>query len=248
MSHRCTKYFWNRRDFLFRSSGGIAGLALTSLLNDQALLAADLSRACSGKPVGVNPYAPKPPHFKPRATAVISLFMTGAPSHIDTFDPKPALAKYAGDTLDSKVSFDGTVRQGFPGALMPTPFTFKKYGQSGIDVSEIFPNVAKCVDEMAVLRSVFGRSNDHVQASYEMVSGQIRSGFPSLGSWITYGLGSENASLPAYVVLTDPRGAPYGGSTDWSAGFMPAAYQGTPFRASGDPIVDLKPPAGMTIE
>lgn len=218
------------------------------MLNDHGLLAADLGAACSGKPVGVNPFAPKAPHFKPRADAVISLFMTGAPSHIDTFDPKPALAKYAGDTLDSKVSFDGTVRQGNPGALMPTPFTFKKYGQSGIDVSEIFPNVARHVDEIALLRSVFGRSNDHVQASYEMVSGQIRSGFPALGSWVTYGLGSENASLPAYVVLTDPRGAPYGGSTDWSAGFMPAAYQGTPFRASGDPIVDLRPPAGMTIE
>ena len=248
MSHDCTKHFWNRRDFLFRSSGGIAGLALTALLHRDGLLAADVDAGCKGVVVGVNPYAPKLGHFKPRATAVISLFMTGAPSHIDTFDPKPMLAKHAGETLQSKTSFDGTVRQGMPGALMPSPFTFKKYGQSGIDVSEIFPNVAKHVDEIAVLRSVFGRSNDHVQATYEMVSGQIRSGFPSLGCWITYGLGSENANLPAYVVLTDHRGSPYAGSAAWASGFMPAAYQGTPFRASGDPIIDLKPPAGLTVD
>jgi hypothetical protein len=249
MSHDCKKNFWNRRDFLFQSSGGIAGLALTQLLNSHGLLAAGTSSGCSAPATGVNPFATKAPHFKPRATAVISLFMTGAPSHLDTFDPKPMLAKYAGDTLESKATgFDGTVRQGMPGALMPSPFTFKKYGHGGIDISEIFPHIATHADEIAVLRSVYGRSNDHVQATYEMVAGQIRSGFPSLGSWVTYGLGSENASLPAYVVLTDHRGSPYAGSAAWTSGYMPAAYQGTPFRSAGDPIVDLKTPAGMTVE
>ena len=140
------------------------------------------------------------------------------------------------------------VRQGFPGPLMPSPFTFKKYGQSGMEVSELFPHIGRHVDEIAFLRSVYGRSNDHVQATYEMQTGQIRMGFPSLGSWVTYGLGSENASLPAFVVMTDARGGPLGGVNDWSAGFIPAAYQGTLFRSTGDPIVDLKPPAGVSAE
>jgi hypothetical protein len=249
MSHKCSQHFWNRREFLFRSGGGISGLALAYLLEQQGLLAggagASNTDACSAAAVGVNPYAPKPPHFAPRAKAVISLFMCGGPSQVDTWDPKPALTKYAGEPIEGKVAGDVIVRQGFPGPLMPSPFTFKKYGQSGIEVSEIFPHISKHVDELAVIRSVYGRSNDHVQATYEMQTGQINIGFPSVGSWVTYGLGSEASSLPAFVVLTDHRGGPLGGPNDWGAGYMPAAYQGTQFRSTGDPIVDLKPPAGM---
>ena len=249
MSHRCSKNFWDRREFLFKSGGGISGLALAYLLGGEHLLAAPaVSDACSAAATGVNPYAPKPPHFKPRATAVISLFMGGGWSQMDTFDPKPALTKYAGEPIDGKVHGDVIVRQGFPGPLMPSPFSFKKYGQSGIEVSEIFPHLAQHVDEIAFLRSVFGRSNDHVQGTYEMQTGQINLGFPTVGSWVTYGLGSVSSSLPAYVVMTDARGGPLGGPNDWSAGFMPAAYQGTLFRSTGDPIVDLKPVAGMTPE
>ena len=140
------------------------------------------------------------------------------------------------------------MRQGFPGPLMPSPFSFEKHGESGIDVSEIFPHLARKVDDIAFLRSVYGRSNDHVQSTYEMQTGQIRMGFPSVGAWVTYGLGSESSSLPAFVVMNDYRGGPLGGPNDWSAGFMPASYQGTLFRAAGDPIVDLKPPEGMTTE
>jgi len=242
---------WSRRDFLFRSGGGISGLALAHLLNSQNLLAAEaagIGGACSATPIGSNPYAPKPPHFKPRATAVISLFMSGGVSHVDTFDPKPALTKYAGQPLDGKVGGDVIVRQGHPGPLMPSPFQFKKYGQSGLEVSEIFPRVAEHVDEIAVVRSLYGQSNDHVQATYEMQMGQTRMGFPSLGSWVTYGLGSESSSLPAYVVIHDARGGPIGGVNDWSSGFLPAAYQGTLFRATGDPIVDLKPPSSVSPE
>ncbi|RPI56800.1 MAG: DUF1501 domain-containing protein [Acidobacteria bacterium] len=248
MSHRCNKNFWDRREFLFKSGGGISGLALAYLLGRDNLLAAPPveTDACAAKAVGVNPYAPKAPHHKPRATAVISLFMGGGWSQMDTFDPKPALTKYAGEPIDGKVHGDVIVRQGFPGPLMPSPFSFKKYGQSGIEVSEIFPHLAQHVDEIAFLRSVFGRSNDHVQGTYEMQTGQINLGFPSVGSWVTYGLGSVSSSLPAYVVMTDARGGPLGGPNDWSAGFMPAAYQGTLFRSTGDPIVDLKPVAGMT--
>jgi uncharacterized protein DUF1501 len=251
MSHRCSRHFWDRREFLFRSGGGISGLALAYLLDRQGLLSAEQtgsagSDACAAAAVGVNPYAAKPPHFKPRATAVISLFMGGGWSQMDTFDPKPALAKYAGEPIDGKVEGEVIVRQGFPGPLMPSPFSFKKCGQSGIEVSEIFPHLSRHVDEIAFLRSVYGRSNDHVQGTYEMQTGQINLGFPSLGSWVTYGLGSASSSLPAYVVMTDARGGPLGGPNDWSAGFIPAAYQGTLFRSTGDPIVDLKPPAGLT--
>ncbi len=239
--------YWNRRDFLFQSGGGISGIALACLLNRDGLQAAPLKAGagCDATPVGLNPFAPKPPHFKPRAKAVISLFMSGGVSQVDTFDPKPNLDKYAGQLLNGG---DVIVRQGFPGPLMPSPFTFKKYGQSGMDVSEIFPNLAQKVDEIAFIRSAFGRSNDHTQAHYEMQSGQIRAGFPSMGSWITYGLGSQNSGLPGFVVLHDYRGGPIGGPAVWSAGFLPAAYQGTPFRSSGDPIVDLKPPTGVSDE
>ena len=251
MSHRCSRYFWDRREFLFRSGGGISGLALAYLLDAHGLIAGDeaaVADRCAAPVSGVNPYAAKPPHFKPRATAVISLFMGGGWSQVDTFDPKPALAKYAGEPIDGKVKGDVIVRQGFPGPLMPSPFTFKKYGQSGIDVADLFPHLGRHVDEMAFLRSVYGRSNDHVQGTYEMQTGQINLGFPSVGSWVTYGLGSNASSLPAYVVMTDARGGPLGGPNDWSAGFIPAAYQGTLFRSTGDPIVDLKPPAGLSRE
>jgi hypothetical protein len=248
MSHRCRRHFWDRREFLFTSGGGISGVALAYLLDRDGLLSAAAPPAdpCAAVAVGANPYAPKPPHFKPRATAVISLFMGGGWSQVDTFDPKPALTKYAGEPIDGKVKGDVIVRQGFPGPLMPSPFTFKKYGQSGIEVSEIFPEISQHVDEIAFLRSVYGRSNDHVQGTYEMQTGQINLGFPSVGSWVTYGLGSAASSLPAFVVMTDARGGPLGGPNDWSAGFMPAAYQGTLFRSQGDPIVDLKPAAGMS--
>ena len=240
--------FWSRRDFLFEAGCGISGVALAQMLSDQGLLAGDVSEACSAKPLGANPYAVKPPHFKPRAKAVISLFMTGGPSAVDLWDHKPALTKYAGEPLDGKVHGDVNVRQGFPGPLMPSPFEFKRFGQSGKLISEIFPNLGQHVDELAFIHSVYGKSNDHVQAHYEMQSGQIRVGFPSAGSWVTYGLGTESASLPAFVVINDARGGPIGGPTNWSAGYMPAAFQGTLFRAAGDPIVDLKPVAGMTVD
>src|SRR5678816_110784 len=161
------KTIWRRRDFLFRAGGGISGLALAHLLNQDGLLAA----SCDAKALGHNPYAPKQPHFKPRAASVISLFMSGGVSHLDTFDPKPALDKFAGQPLSGKGEV--VVRQGHPGPLMPSPFSFKKYGQSGMDVSELFPRIAKHVDELAWMRSIYGKSNDHVQAHYELNTGKI---------------------------------------------------------------------------
>jgi hypothetical protein len=232
------KHLRSRRDFLFEAGGGLSGVALTWLLGQDRLLA---SSACEANAGAATPFTPKQPHFAPRAKAVISLFMSGGVSHVDTFDPKPALDKYAGQPLSGKGEI--VVRQGHPGPLMPSPFTFRKYGQSGIEVSEIFPRIAEKVDDLAIIRSIFGKSNDHVQAHYELATGMIRMGFPSVGSWVTYGLGSENQNLPAFVVIYDARGGPFGGPANWSAGFMPAAYQGTVFRASSNPIVDLKPAA-----
>ena len=243
-----TKYFWSRRDFLFQAGGGVSGVALAHLLSQQGLLAAEPSAACEAKPIGNNPYALKPPHFTPRAKAVISLFMSGGPSAVDLWDYKPGLTKWAGQPLDEKMVGDIHVRQGNPGPLMPSPFEFKRFGQSGKLVSEVFPNMGQHVDDLAFIHSVYGKTNDHVQAHYEMQTGQIRVGFPCAGSWVSYGLGCESTSLPAFVVINDPRGSPIAGPTNWSAGFMPAAFQGTPFRALGDPIMDLKPVAEMTPE
>src|SRR6266545_3557690 len=222
--------FLARRGFLFHAGGGISGLGRAWLLNQDGLLAAS-SRA---------------PHFAPRAKSVISLFMSGGVSHVDTFDPKPALNRFAGQPLAGKG--DIVVRQGHPGPLMPSPFSFRKHGDSGIEISEIFPQIARHADELALIRSVYGKSNDHVQAHYALASGTIRMGYPSLGSWVAYGLGSENQNLPAFVVIYDAHGGPFGGPANWSAGFMPAAYQGTVFRASDTPIVDLKPPADIAPE
>ena len=231
-----------RRELLFQAGAGISGLALANLLGREGLLAAG--------PGGVarshSPVLARPEHFAPRAKAVISLFMTGGVSHVDTFDPKPMLAKYHGKPLAGKGRIQ--VRQGYPGPLMASPYQFKRYGQAGIEVSELFPHVGSIIDDLALIRSAQGRSNDHVLAHYEWNTGSLLMGFPSVGSWVTYGLGTENQSLPAFVVIHDPRGGPNAGTLNWSSGFLPAAYQGTVFRATGDPILDLNPPSNLTLE
>ncbi|MBI4903532.1 MAG: DUF1501 domain-containing protein [Acidobacteria bacterium] len=236
--------FGSRRQFLSESGNGMGLLGLAALLNQQGLLAGE--KGCPSAGSIETPFTPKKPHFAARAKAVISLFMSGGVGQMDTFDPKPMLDKYAGQPLSGKGEI--VVRQGHPGPLMPSPFTFKQYGKSGMPVSEIFPNVARHVDDMAFIRSVIGRSNDHVMASYELATGSIRMGAPSVGAWVTYGLGSENQNLPAYVVIYDARGGPFGGPSNWTAGYMPAVFQGTIFRSAGDPIVDLTPPASVTAE
>ena len=236
--------FLSRRDLLFEAGGGISGLALACLLNQEGLIAAPVaSQTCSGSAgVTESPFLPKAPHFKARAKSLISLFMCGGVSQVDTFDYKPALEKYHGQLLEGKGEV--TVRQGYPGPLMKSPFKFRQYGQSGKWVSELFPHMGGIVDELAFIHSAQGRSSDHTLSHYEWNSGSILAGFPSVGSWVTYGLGSENQSLPAFVVIPDARGGPFTGASQWSAGYLPAAYQGTVFRAAGDPILDLHPPAG----
>jgi hypothetical protein len=238
----------SRRNMLFTAGGGISGLALANLLGQEGLLAAPTSgdQACVAGPLNGSATAPRKPHFKPRAKAVISLFMTGGVSHIDTFDPKPALKKYHGQPLSGFGEI--VVRQGFPGPIMASPYSFKKYGQSGTEISELFPNIGSIVDDIALIRSANGISNDHVLAHYEWNTGSLLMGFPSVGSWVTYGLGSENQNLPAFVVIYDHRGGPNAGVSNWNNGFLPAAYQGTVFRPTGDPILDLRPPASIAPE
>jgi hypothetical protein len=229
----------SRRDLLFHSGGGIGGVALASLLAQDNLHGADACEESGG--VGG-----KKPHHKPRAKSIISLFMTGGVSHVDTFDPKPMLKKHHGKPLSGFGEI--VVRQGYPGPLMASPYSFKKYGQSGIEVSELFPHVGSIIDEVALVCSGWNKSNDHVLAHYEWNTGSLLMGNPSVGSWVTYGLGSENRNLPGYVVIHDPRGGPNAGVANWNSGYLPAAFQGTVFRPSGDPILDLRPPAGMPDE
>jgi hypothetical protein len=233
--------FISRRDFLFDAGTGISGLALIDLLNREGALAQEPKTCVGREAFAGSPNLPKPPHFAPRAKSMISLFMSGGVSHIDTFDYKPALAKYHGMPLEGKGEI--RVRQGFPGPLMKSPYQFKQYGQSGAWVSELFPQTAGVVDELAFIHSCQGRSNDHVLGHYEWNTGSILMGSPSVGSWVTYGLGSENQNLPGFVVIYDARGGPFSGPANWSAGYLPAAYQGTVFRSTGDPVLDLTPPA-----
>ncbi|MDQ1471902.1 MAG: hypothetical protein QOJ99_3382 [Bryobacterales bacterium] len=236
--------FMSRRELLFSAGEGIGGIALACLLNQDRLLAADGNTgfSCGNSSEIQSPFSPKQPHFKPRAKAVISLFMDGGVSHLDTFDPKPALDKYHGQPLPGER--DVQVQQGFPGPIMRSPYKFKQYGQSGIPVSELFPHMATCVDDLAFIRSGQGRSNDHSISHFEWNTGSLLVGYPSLGAWVTYGLGSANQNLPAFVVVYDHRGGPYNGPSNWGAGFLPASYQGTVFRSLGDPILDLAPPPG----
>ncbi len=224
----------SRRDFLFDAANGFGSLALASLLSS-GLRAGEQAK----EKTFVNPLAPKPPHFEPKAKAVIFLFMVGGPSQMETFDPKPELDKWRGQQLPP--SF-GEIKSQFlkPGTpLMGSHWRFNKHGQSGIEVSELFPHVASCIDDMAVLRSCYTESFVHAPAMYEMMSCRVLPAHPSLGSWVTYGLGSESENLPAYCVMTQPEGLPEGGAPMWGAGYLPAVYQGTQLRPGSTPILHL---------
>ncbi len=184
-----------RREFVRDAFCGFGGLALASLLQREEARA------------GVNPLAAKPPHLPAKARAVIFLFMAGGPSHLETFDPKPLLNKLDGQKRPKEF---GEAKYQFVQSnakLLGTKRTFKKYGQGGIDVSDLFPHTATCVDDLAVIRSCHGDMVVHSAAQYELFTGRIVPGFPSMGSWVLYGLGSESDSLPSYVVMPDPKGA-----------------------------------------
>jgi hypothetical protein len=228
-----------RREWLQAAGGGFGALALRALLGGDGLLAADAPAAA------LNPLAVKPPHHKAKAKSVIFLFMYGGPSHIDLFDPKPELAKQHGKPIPVYRDEDA-FQAGTKNVAMGSPYKFTKCGKSGLDVSEVYPELGKLADELCVIRSVHCESNNHGPALFQMNSGFIQPGRPAVGSWATYGLGTEAENLPGFVVMLDHQGAPVNGALNWSNGFMPAAYQGVPLRSTGEPIAYLSPPPGVS--
>ncbi|MEM7014540.1 MAG: DUF1501 domain-containing protein [Verrucomicrobiota bacterium] len=217
----------NRRSFLSSMSGGMLGVGLA-----QTLAAAEPHRF---------DLSAKRPHLPARAKSIIHLFQNGGPSQMDLFDPKPELEKYAGKTYPGNVEGIGNQSTNDIGALMGTPFEFKRHGQSGMWMSNAMPHLAGVIDELCFIHSMWTDHPNHDNALYKIQTGQLFMGHPSLGSWITYGLGTENNNLPAYVVLDDPRGLPKNGLRNWTSAYLPPLYQGTRFRSVGAPILNLTP-------
>ncbi len=201
-----------RRELLRACGMGLGSLALGQMLSESSVAASS----------GANPLAPRPPQFPVKAKHVIHLFMNGGPSHVDTFDPKPSLEKYAGKPLPT----DNLKTERPTGAALPSPFKFKKCGQSGIEVSEIFSHVGESIDDIAVIRSMYADVPNHEPSLLLMNCGAARQIRPSVGSWVTYGLGTENQNLPAFVAMC-PGGYPIQESQNWQAGFLPGVFQGT---------------------
>jgi hypothetical protein len=235
----------SRREFLTKAGSGCGLLALAAMFDQQGLLSAAADAA--GISLGLNPMAPRPGNFPSKAKSVIWLFMNGGQSQVDTWDYKPELEKRDGTEL---AGFDKNT--GFftdqVGPLMKSPFKFTQRGQSGAWVSEIFPKLGEHVDRMAFIHSCFTKTNNHSPALFEINTGFSRMGFPCVGSWVTYGLGSENQSLPGFVVMYDTlgRGLPKGHAQNWGAGFLPGVFQGTALNAQGAPINNLFRREGMT--
>jgi hypothetical protein len=231
----------SRRHLLHHCGAGLGMTALSCLLHEQGLLGSEQDVHAQDS------LAPRRPHFSARASSVIWIFVNGGHSQVDTWDYKPELARRDGSELKGFDKFTGFFSNQV-GPLMKSPFEFKQYGESGKWVSSIFPQLSKHVDKMAFLHSLYSESNNHSPALFMMNSGLPRMGFPSVGSWITYGLGSENRNLPGFVVMSDPkgRGLPKGHSLNWSSGFLPGSYQGTWLNPQGEPIQNLKPRENMT--
>lgn len=234
-----------RREFLWQSGAGFTGAAMAAMLAEDGFLQKQ-AVAADGETPFVNPLAPKKPHFTPKAKNVIFLYMYGGPSHIDTFDYKPNMIGADGKTVDVKTFGRGGHKN--RGRIVEPRWKFKQHGECGKWVSSLFPNVAKHVDDIAFLHSMTADSPIHGSAMLMMNSGRVQSGYPCMGTWVNYGLGSENQDLPGFVVMLDPRGGPISGPKNWTSGFMPASYQATVMRSKGEPILDLKPPTGMSPE
>ncbi|MBI1786807.1 MAG: DUF1501 domain-containing protein [Acidobacteria bacterium] len=228
----------SRRDFFSRMSGGIHGAALAALWSRETLHAAPESRA------RIYDLKPRPAHFPGKAKAVIHLFQNGGPSQVDLFDPKPMLRKFAGAApsrdIVNQIEFADQV-----GTMLPSPFQFARHGKCGMELSEALPHLAGCVDDLALIRSMYGEHFNHEPSLYLMHTGRTLPGRPALGAWVVYGLGSENRNLPAYVVLDDPKKLPVSGIQNWQAGYLPPIYQGTRFRSEGPPLLNLKPPEDL---
>lgn len=228
-----------RREFLWDMGAGFAGVALSGMLQSDGFFKKQAQAAGS---VVEPPLARKPQHFPVKAKSVIFLFMYGGPSQMDTFDYKPELQKRDGQEVKTEIRRRSIQKT----HLLASRRKFAQYGESGLWCSDAFPHIAQHMDELAVIKSLYADSFAHGSAMLQMNSGRIIQGYPSIGSWLNYGLGSENQNLPGYVVMLDPRGGPISGAVNWSSGFMPASYQGTVFRSSGQPILNLAAPGGIT--
>ncbi|MCI0337099.1 MAG: DUF1501 domain-containing protein, partial [Acidobacteria bacterium] len=231
-----------RRNFLMQSGAGLCSIALTSMLVEDGLVFAR-----DAQQTAFDPLAPKQPNHRPRAKSVIWLFMEGGPSHLDTFDPKPKLLELAGKPMPESFGRPITAMGTASNTIMPSKRTFKKYGQSGIPVSDWLPRTAEHVDELAILRSCWADGLNHVGSVCQMNTGSVLAGRPSVGAWVTYGLGAANRDLPSFVIMADAAEV-LGGAKNWSSGFLPAVYQGTQFRNGPDPVFYLKPPETISDE
>ena len=229
-----------RRDFLATSASGLGGVALASLLAEEGLLAAP------NKAGFQDPMTPRKPHFDPKAKACIFIFMAGAPSQVDLFDPKPKLNEMAGQSLPKSVLDKARFAFIKPATatLMGTKRTFKKYGQSGMEFSDLVPHLGSVADDVLMVRSMHSEEFNHHPGQLQMQCGVSRFGMPTMGSWITYGLGSQSSNLPGYVVLNAGRGSS-GGATLWQSGFLPSTYAGVLFRTKGEPVLNLDNPKGL---
>lgn len=237
------EYPTTRREFLCRSGAGFGAAALAAMLAEAEGLAANTGGNSATAPY--NPLAPKQPHFKPRAKSVIFLFMEGGPSHIDTFDPKPLLNKLAGQPLPESFGKVITAMGEYNAPLLESKRKWAQHGEAGTWVSDWLPETAKCVDDIAVIRSCWANGINHSAGVCQMNTCSLVGGRPSLGSWVSYGLGSENNDLPAFVVMQDNRSQVVNGPRNWSAGFMPAVYQGIRLQEGSDAIPNLKNPEGI---
>jgi hypothetical protein len=233
---------------LWEAGAGFAGLALLDLLSREQFFArAAPDDGAPHEPTGRSAHnwlEAKRPHFPARAKHVVFLFMNGAPSQVDTFDPKPALEKHHGTTYRGATPVGSNGRP--IGHLMKSPFPFTRHGQSGLKISSLFPHTARFADDLCVIRSMYTDTAAHASGCLQLNTGSVLLGKPSLGAWMSYGLGTESESLPSFVVMTDHRGGPISGASNWSAGYMPAAYQGTLFRSKGSPLLDLASPPGQS--
>ncbi len=238
---RCHRYepALSRRDFLHRSGIGLGAVALSSLLAKERAYAAAAP---------ASPLVAKPPQLKARAKNVIFLFMEGGPSHLDLFDPKPLLNQLAGQPLPQSFGSVLTAMGESKSPLLASQRAWKQHGQSGLWVSDWLPHIATCADDLAVVRSCWADGINHSAGVCQMNTGSILGGRPSLGAWTTYGLGTENTDLPAFVVLQDNQASVVNGPRNWSAGFMPAVYQGIRLQGGSEPIPNLNTPDAYTPE
>ena len=232
-----------RRDFFARTSDGLLGVALAHLLGSDLVgttpVAAD--ELAGQRDAAAYDLRPKPVHHPATAKSVIQLFMNGGPSQMDLFDPKPVLTRMDGKPYPGNVEEIGNQSTSDVGVMMGGQYKFAQHGESGMWMADVLPHTAAMADDLCLINSLWTDHPNHDNALYKIHSGRLFMGYPTLGAWTVYGLGSENQNLPAYVVLTDPLGPPKNGTRNWTAGFLPPVYQGTPFRPTGSPILNLKP-------